>query len=117
MKKIFVLMFGVFAAAQVFAQTTVCANGTPTDYVSTNTATNPAFVVRGFPVRCSANVQAVARENAIAFAVGSVSLKGKSRFQGNTGGGAISAAACANPKVCDTSDPDVGLSAILNAAT
>jgi len=118
MKKIFVLLFGLVAAGQVFAQTAVCTAGVAVNNAtySTTNAAAPAFVVRDFPTRCSANVTAVARENAIAFAVGGVSTKGKSRFSGNTGGGAIAAQNCA-AITCVAADADTGLQALLNAAT
>lgn len=116
MKKIAIMMFGLVAASQAFAQTTVCSNGTATNYTSTNSATTPMFVVRDFPVRCSANVTAVARENAVAFAAGSVSTKGKSRFQGTTGGGAVAGQPCAGV-TCVASDADNGLAAALASAT
>lgn len=118
MKKIFVLMFGVFAAGQVFAQTAICNNGTPANngvYSSTN-ATAPAFVVRDFPTRCSANITASSLENAVAFAVGALSTKGKSYFQGNTGGGPISANPCTG-QTCTAGQQNTGLQAMLNTAT
>jgi hypothetical protein len=111
------LSLGLLAAGQDFAQTNVCVSGAASNGAVYSAPAAPSFVVRDFPTRCSANVTAVARENTIAFAVGAVSLKGKSRFQGNTGGGAISAAGCANSAVCVAADADSGLAAILNAAT
>ena len=121
MKKIIVLLFGVVAVGQVFAQTAVCTNGRAANngvYTSTNTTANPAFVVRDFPTRCSANITATARENAIAFAVGAISTKGKSFFQGNSGGGAIRAQACTGATgTCVAGQEDTGLQTLLNAAT
>jgi len=116
MKKIFVLLFGLVAAGQVFAQTAVCTNGVADGGGVYTAPAAPSFVVRNFPTRCSANITAVARENAIAFAVGAISTKGKSRFQGNTGGGAISAQQCA-AVTCVAADADQGLAAILALAT
>ena len=116
MKKIFVLFFGLVAAGQVFAQTPVCTNGTPDNGGVYSAPAAPSFVVRNFPTKCSANVTAVARENAVAFAVGAVSTKGKSRFQGDTGGGAISAQGCA-AVTCVAADADNGLAAKLALAT
>ncbi len=116
MKKFFVLIVGLLAATQVFAQTAVCTNGIPDNAGIYNAPAAPSFVVRNFPTRCSANVTAVARENAVAFAVGAVSTKGKSRFQGNTGGGPIAAQTCA-AVTCVAADADNGLAAILATAT
>ena len=113
MKKIFVLLFGLLAASQSFAQTTVCNAGNAT----TVALTADMFVVRSFNAKCSANVHAVYRQNAIAFAVGAISIKGKSRFQGNTGGGAVNGSPCTNSAVCVDADADTGLQAALDAAT
>ena len=116
MKKIFVLLFGLLAAGQVFAQTarTPCTGtGSGTDYV----ATAGNFVARGFPVRCSNNVFVATLENAIAFTAGAASSKGNNKFEGSTGGGAIRGQTCANPTVCINTDASSGLLALLALAT
>lgn len=113
MKKISIVLFSMLAASQVFAQTAVCTNGTA---AAVTPATPTAFVVRGFNAKCSANVDATYLENSVAFAVGALSRKGKSFFQGNTGGGAVSGQVC--PGVtCQSGDQNSGLQAALNAAT
>ena len=112
MKKAFLVLFGLLGASQAFAQTAVCGGAATGTY----TPAASMFVVRSFPVKCSANTVVTARENAVAFAVGALSTKGKSFFQGNTGGGAISAQPCTGA-VCTSGMEDVGLQAALNAAT
>jgi hypothetical protein len=120
MKKIILLSLGVLAAGQVFAQTAVCAGGvaqgtgTAPNIMYTTTAN--MFVVRPFPVRCSANVTAGSRETAVVFGVGALSIKGKSYFQGTSGGGAIAGQACTG-MTCTAGMEDTGLSALVNAAT
>lgn len=116
MKKIAILMFGLVAASQAVAQTAVCTNGVGQNNNVYSAPAAPSFVVRDFPIRCSANITSVARENAVAFAAGAVSTKGKSRFQGNTGGGAVSGQPCA-AVTCVAADADNGLAAALAAAT
>ena len=115
MKKIILLSFGLFAAGQVFAQTsgTACSAGAATDVPA---GTTGLFVVRAFPVRCSANVTASWLQNSIAFAIGSLSSKGKSYFQGTTGGGAISANPCSGA-TCTVNQELTGLQGKLDLAT
>jgi hypothetical protein len=91
MKKILVLVFGVLAVGQVFAGT-ICTLGAPTAANFAHVAGN--FVVRDFPVKCSANVDATHSETAVAFGVGALSTKGKSYFIGTTAGGQVSGTAC-----------------------
>lgn len=95
MKKIFVLVFGALAVGQVFAGT-LCTLGAAGTALTTGsyTVVTGNFVVRGFPVRCSANVDATHQETAVAFGVGTLSTKGKSYFVGTTGGGTISGTQC-----------------------
>lgn len=114
MKKISVLLFGLFVAGQAFAQLTgtPCTDGT----ASAIAPAAPSFVVLGFTPRCSANVNAAYEMNTIAFVVGSASTKGKNRFRGTTGGGAISGAGCAGV-TCTANDASTGLTALLATAT
>lgn len=107
MKKIFVLSVCMLATGQVFAAN-ACA---------TILAASPAqFIVRDFTPKCSSNVTAVYLENTVAVAVGAVSSKGKSRFQGTSGGGAISGQPCAGA-TCVADDASAGLQDKLNSAT
>lgn len=119
MKKIILLSLGLLAAAPVFAQTSVCSGGSPvgggTAPNITYTTTANMFVVRAFPIKCSANVTAGARETAVVFGIGALSTKGKSYFQGTSGGGAISGTACG--VTCTPGQEDTGLNALVNAAT
>lgn len=121
MKKIILLSLGLLAAAPVFAQTAVCAagvaqgTGTAPNVMYTLTAAPNGFVVRSFPVKCSANVTATSRETAVVFGIGALSTKGKSYFQGTSGGGAISGTACG--VTCTAGQEDTGLNALVNAAT
>lgn len=107
MKKIFLVLLGVFAASSVYAAN-ACTVIEP--------AATALFVVRGFTPKCSANVTAEYLENAVAFAVGAVSSKGKSRFQGTSGGGTVNGQPCAGP-TCVATDAATGLQAKLDAAT
>jgi hypothetical protein len=119
MKKIILLSLGLLAAAPVFAQTAVCAGGaaqgTGTAPNVMYTLTANMFVVRAFPVKCSANVTAGSRETAVVFGIGALSTKGKSYFQGTSGGGAIGGTACG--VTCTAGQEDTGLNALVNAAT
>jgi hypothetical protein len=114
MKKFVLMSFGVLAISPVFAQTaqTVCGTGAPANYAIQSPA---QFVVRSFPMRCSNNVTASTVETAVAIGVGSLSSKGKSYFQGTSGGGAINGTACGT--TCTAGQETTGLVALVNAAT
>jgi len=116
MKKVFVLVFGVLAVGQVFAGT-LCTLGGPGTSLTNGAFTVVAgnYVVRGFPVRCSANVDANHQENAVAFGVGTLSTKGKSYFVGTTGGGTISGTQCGT--TCTAGMQDTTLATQMAAAT
>jgi len=117
MKKIFVLVFGVLAVGQVFAGT-LCTNGAATGSGVTSgnfTVVANQFVVRTFPVKCSANVEVNHQETAVAFGVGSLSTKGKSYFVGTTGGGQVSGTGCGT--TCTAGMQDGTLSAQMALAT
>jgi hypothetical protein len=97
MKKAIVLALGLMVGSSAFAASVkVCVNGAPQGTASGNvtlySTVASMFVVSSFPLKCSANVEASKDENAIAFSIGSLSLKGKSVFEGSSGGGAIKAA-------------------------
>jgi len=116
MKKIFVLLFGLLAAGQVFAQASQnpCNNGAQADFTAT---TAGLFVTRGFPVRCSSNVFVNTEQNTIALVVGGASGKGNNSFRASTNGGAITGSPCANANVCINTDASSGLAALLSSAT
>ena len=116
MKKLILLSIGLLAASSAFAQTatTRCASGAPQNNGIYSFSAN-SFVVRDFQFKCSNNVQVSTAETAVAFGVGSLSIKGKSRFLGTTGGGAINGTACGT--TCNAGDEQTGLVAAVNAAT
>lgn len=118
MKKIFVLLFGLLAAGQVFAQAsqTPCVAGAAQPFTAT---TGGLFVSRGFPVRCSANVYVNTEQNAIALVAGGVSTKGNNRFSATTNGGAVPGVACTNAggAVCASTEASTGLTTLLSSAT
>ncbi|MEI7428957.1 MAG: hypothetical protein WCL27_00770 [Betaproteobacteria bacterium] len=113
MKKIILLSLGMLAASQVFAQATGTACPTLGKIPAADTT---LFVVREAPIRCSANVTASYIQNTIAFSVGALSSKGKSYFQGTSGGGAISAQSCTG-QTCTVGQELTGLQAKLDLAT
>jgi hypothetical protein len=122
MKKLLVIALSLLATTQVLADGKICSGsgGTAGGVTITGTqanynVTSAMFVVRSFPVRCSANVSATTAETAVAFGVGALSIKGKSYFQGNTGGGAITAQACG--VTCTDGTEATNLIATVNAAT
>lgn len=114
MKKVILLSLGMLATSQVFAQ--AAQNGIcPAAANATYQVQANSFVVRSFPLRCSNNVAASVAETAVAFGVGTLSTKGKSYFQGTTGGGAITGTNCGT--TCTAGQEQTGLSAAVNAAT
>jgi hypothetical protein len=115
MKKIFILLFGLVAANQVFAQ----ATGTACGSGATNVVGDPALFVRVDVVpKCSANVIAIWSQTANGFAVASSSSKGKHNFTGNTGGGAVAQqGVCATATPCDAAKLAAPLAAAVAAAT
>lgn len=115
MKKVFVLLFGVLAAGQVFAAATAaCTNGGAT-LVPGNAAN---FLRVDILPKCSNNVNMQYDQTANGFAVGANSSKGKFNFFGNTGGGAVApSGVCADATPCDSTKLGTGLSAALAAAT
>lgn len=120
MKKVLVLLIGLAAAGQVFAQasgnvcTAAAISGDGTAVTPISGA--PSFVVVGFTPKCSANTFVSFQQNSIAFVVGSASSKGKNAFVGSTGGGGVSGSKCAGV-TCLQSDATSPLGAVLAAAT
>lgn len=114
MKKILVLLFGLFAATQVFAVGTPCVAGVATVFVATYLANG--FVVQDIATKCSANVNLSVDETTIGFAVAADSNKGKNIFTGNTGGGSVTSGnQCTLP--CDAAQLTAPLAAALALAT
>lgn len=114
MKKVILLSVGMLAASQSFAQvgpTSIC----PAAANATYTVNANSFVVRSFPIRCSNNVAASTAETAVAFGVGALSTKGKSYFQGTTGGGAIQGTQCGT--TCTAGQEQTNLVNLVGAAT
>lgn len=120
MKKIGILVAGMVLAGSAFAQANgnTCSGnsvaGTGGDIAPI--AGGASFVVKSFAPKCSANVYASFVQNAVAFGVGSASSKGKNRFKGTSGGGAIAGEGCSGV-TCVSSDSTAGLQALLDAAT
>ena len=121
MKKIFVLLFGLLAAGQVFAQAagnTCTAAATSADgaIITVIGVGTPSFVVVPFTPKCSANTFVSFEQNAVAFVVGSASSKGKNAFLGSSGGGGVSGQKCAGV-TCIQTDATSRLAAALALAT
>lgn len=75
------------------------------------------FVRQNFATRCSANVFLSYQQNAINFGVGAGSQKGKTAFQGNTGGGAVAKSAdCDANTGCTATHANTAAAAALTAA-
>ena len=127
MKKAIVLALGLMAAQAYAAPLALCADGIPASGAGVTTVgTNHiyavqtgSFVVSGFAIKCSKNVHLAKDENAIAIVIGAASAKGKNRFQGSSGGGAItSVGVCAGAGgLCTATDATTGLDTLLLAAT
>ena len=116
MKKIFILLFGLVAANQVFADTngTGCANGGAT-LIPGNAA---EFVRVDILPKCSANVNLIWSGTPNGFAVAANSSKGKHSFSGNTGGGAVAPqGVCADATPCSSAKLATPLATALAAAT
>jgi len=112
MKKIAIVLFGLFVAGQASAQVTACSNGTAS-IISASTN----FIRVDVQPRCSANVDARYQETQVGAAVTSSSRKGKHIFGGGTGGGSVGVqGVCAN-SVCTAAQLDGPLATILAAAT
>jgi hypothetical protein len=90
MKRISVLLFGLFAAGQVFAAVTATCISQSTSHSGVVIAGSTNFVKTDFLPKCSANVDVKYDQTTIGFAVAGASTKGKQIYSGNTGGGGIS---------------------------
>jgi hypothetical protein len=116
MKKVLVLLIGLAAASQVFAQLTTfaaCTNGTPAVLSATT-----FFIRTDVATKCSNNVNLKFSETLNGAAVASSSTKGKYIFTGNTGGGNIgpNGGVCAQ-STCTAGQLDAPLATALAAAT
>lgn len=116
MKKIFVLLFGLAAATQVFGQTVACSGTAGNGVVITGAVAN--FVRTDVLPKCSSNVNLKWSQSANGFAVAASSTKGKHIFTGNTGGGSVgpNGGVCA-ASVCTAGQLDAPLATALAAAT
>ncbi len=74
------------------AANTIGVTGAGAGETVTVTASGSGFIRQGFVFKKSANVQLIYAENANAGAVAANSAKGKNKFNGNTGGGAVTVA-------------------------
>ena len=121
MKKIFVLLFGLAAAGQVFAQAVtnqvVCA-GPASAGNGTLVPGGTSFVRTDILPKCSANVFMNYSQTDNGVAVAANSRKGKYIFTGNTGGGAVgpNGGVCAG-SVCTAAQLATPLATALAAAT
>lgn len=100
------LTLGVLASSASFAATTQICTGTAQASNGVSPANNTAgtyYLVTSIAPKCSANVivEGVDGTSGAWYALGSVSVKGKNSFKGNTNGGSVSAnVACAIPGGC-----------------
>lgn len=119
MKKVFVLLFGLLAAGQVFAAVglaTACNAGNAT--LVPGDSTGASFLRVDILPKCSANVNMKYNQTANGFAVGANSTKGKFMFFGNTGGGAVAPdGVCADATPCSGTKLDAGIATAMALAT
>lgn len=108
MKK--VILASVLAVAAMSAQAAVtqtfCSGTAGSGAASNvNAATDANFVKSAFTPKCSANTHVTGEDGGSWYRVGSTSTKGKTRYAGGSGGGAVVAAgACIVPTLCSVSD-------------
>ena len=124
MKKAIVLALSLMAAGHVFAAPATVCKGDGSQPVGT-TLTNGQqmyniiagmYVVNSFSVKCSQNTEVSTDENAVAFVIGSLSLKGKNIFEGSSAGGAIKVARpCSG--TCAVGNESTNLATLLSQAT
>jgi hypothetical protein len=119
MKKSFVLLCGLFAAAQSFAAGTDICGGTvgAHDATAAVTAGSNLFVVEAFTPKCSSNTFVAYEQNQVAFVVAAASSKGKNIFTGTTGGGGVKQAGACTGGICTTGQVTGATAAILATST
>jgi hypothetical protein len=119
MKKIFVVLFGLATAGQVFAAGTDICGGTAGahDATAAVAAGGTNFVVTSFTPKCSSNTFVAYEQNQVAFVVAAASAKGKNIFTGTTGGGGVKQAAACTGGICTTASATGATAAVLAAST